>query len=134
MFITATLIIAALAVTWMAAREAFLMAWLTSHLASALGGPLLGILGHSTATLAGILKERLKAGEVEAVEDAAVQRASYKGLRSDWEHLVVILSLLALDVAGYLRGWPDPLIHSLNLWAGMSVAWFFGHLITRRLK
>lgn len=107
------------------------MGWLTSHIASALGGPLLGILGHSTATLTGWLKERAKAGELEEVEDAAVQRASYKA-RSDWEHLVVILTLLALDVAAYLRGWPDPLVHSLNLWAGMSTAWFFGHLITRR--
>lgn len=109
------------------------MSWLTSHIASALGGPILGIIGHSTASLTGWLKERVKSGELQDAEAASVQKASYHA-SSDWEHLIVILSLLTLDVFAYLRDWPDPLIHSLNLWAGMAVAWFFGHLITRRSK
>ena len=103
------------------------MTWLLSHL----GGGVLAIGGHVATSGFRWLRERAKAGELANVEQAAVQRASYR--RSDWEHLALALALIALMVWAVVTDQPEQLQHTTSGMAAASVAWFTGRLTLKGL-
>lgn len=92
------------------------------HLPS-LGGLALGVLHHGASAATGWLKERQKAGELDEIERAAIQKASYQAW---WTHVVVLFLLLAVMLWYHHTG--DPLADTFQAWASYGVAWFFGGL------
>lgn len=97
---------------------------LLDHLPS-LGGLALGVFHHGATAFGGWLKERAKAGELDEIERAAVQRASYQAW---WTHVVVLVALLCAMIWYHRTG--DALASTFEAWAGYGVAWFFGGLWT----
>ena len=93
---------------------------IVDHLPS-LGGLALGVLHHGATALGGWLQERQKAGELDEIERAAVQKASYAAWRT---HTVVLVVLLGTMVWYHEHG--DALAFTFQAWAGYGVAWFFG--------
>ena len=95
-------------------------AWLTSHVLSALGGGLLGQIGH------GVSWWLEKKGQ-EGPDEAGVQKASYS--QSDpTAHIVLTVLLLAMMTWAIVTDQPAALQHALITFAGMSVSWLTGKL------
>ena len=107
------------------------MSWLIEHLTGALGGGVLGILGHLGTQAIGWFRDRQNIGAAEPLAGLKarddVQKASYAAVK-DWIHPAVAVLLLGLYVTAAWTGAPDDLVSSLATWCGVGFGWLFGRL------